>query len=60
MGDPGSDGTLAEHLNLPSTKYPQLDIARHYYSPEFLVDMCSHLSFFKQNTFQLHLQQRYL
>ncbi|KFY02448.1 hypothetical protein O988_02156 [Pseudogymnoascus sp. VKM F-3808] len=37
------------------TRGVMLDIARHYYSPEFLVDMCSHLSFFKQNTFQLHL-----
>ncbi|KFY43610.1 hypothetical protein V494_01882 [Pseudogymnoascus sp. VKM F-4513 (FW-928)] len=37
------------------TRGAMLDIARHYYSPEFLVDMCSHLSFFKQNTFQLHL-----
>ncbi|KFY71917.1 hypothetical protein V499_07889 [Pseudogymnoascus sp. VKM F-103] len=37
------------------TRGVMLDIARHYYTPEFLVDMCSHLSFFKQNTFQLHL-----
>ncbi|OBT86725.1 hypothetical protein VE02_06268 [Pseudogymnoascus sp. 03VT05] len=37
------------------TRGVMLDIARHYYSPEFLVDMCSHLSFFKQNTIR---QQR--
>ncbi|KZL70906.1 glycosyl hydrolase family 20 [Colletotrichum tofieldiae] len=32
-----------------------LDVARHYYPPEFLVEMCAYMSFFKQNTFQLHL-----
>ncbi|WQF89927.1 Putative concanavalin A-like lectin/glucanase domain superfamily, glycoside hydrolase superfamily [Colletotrichum destructivum] len=32
-----------------------LDIARHYYPPDFLVEMCAYMSFFKQNTFQLHL-----
>lgn len=33
----------------------QLDAGRHYYPPDFLVEMCSYLSFFKQNTFHLHL-----
>ncbi|KAH8773195.1 beta-hexosaminidase [Hyaloscypha sp. PMI_1271] len=32
-----------------------LDVGRHYYPPEFLIEMCSYLSFFKQNTFHLHL-----
>ncbi|KAL5946276.1 hypothetical protein ACKVV1_005047 [Pyricularia oryzae] len=32
-----------------------IDAARHYYPAEFLIDMCSYMSFFKQNTFQLHL-----
>ncbi|KAI0593498.1 beta-hexosaminidase [Biscogniauxia sp. FL1348] len=32
-----------------------LDAARHYYPPEFIIEMCSYMSFFKQNTFQLHL-----
>lgn len=32
-----------------------LDIGRHYYPPSFLIEMCSYLSFFKQNTFHLHL-----
>ncbi|KAI1661666.1 glycoside hydrolase family 20 protein [Daldinia decipiens] len=32
-----------------------LDAARHYYPPEFIMEMCSYMSFFKQNTFQLHL-----
>ncbi|KAK2007314.1 family 20 glycosyl hydrolase [Colletotrichum eremochloae] len=37
------------------TRGMMLDIARHYYPPEFLVEMCAYMSFFKQNTFQLHL-----
>lgn len=32
-----------------------LDVGRHYYPPSFLIEMCSYLSFFKQNTFHLHL-----
>ena len=32
-----------------------LDVGRHFYPPEFLVEMCSFLSFFKQNTFHVHL-----
>jgi hexosaminidase len=32
-----------------------LDCGRHYYPPEFIIEMCSYLSFFKQNTFHLHL-----
>ncbi|KAI5924991.1 beta-hexosaminidase [Camillea tinctor] len=32
-----------------------LDAARHYYPPEFIIELCSYMSFFKQNTFQLHL-----
>ncbi|KAH8807413.1 beta-hexosaminidase [Xylogone sp. PMI_703] len=32
-----------------------LDCGRHYYPPEFLVEMCSYLSYFKQNTFHVHL-----
>ena len=33
----------------------QLDGGRHYYPPEFVVELCAYLSFFKQNTFHLHL-----
>ncbi|KAF7365442.1 Beta-hexosaminidase [Mycena venus] len=33
----------------------QLDAGRHYYPPEFLIEICAYLSFFKQNTFHLHL-----
>lgn len=32
-----------------------LDAARHYYPPDFLIEMCAYMSFFKQNTFQVHL-----
>lgn len=32
-----------------------LDAGRHYYPPSFLVEMCSYLSFYKQNTFHVHL-----
>ncbi|KAJ7081364.1 putative beta-hexosaminidase [Mycena belliarum] len=37
------------------TRGVMLDVGRHYYPPEFLTDMCAYLSFFKQNTFHLHL-----
>ncbi|KAJ5153172.1 uncharacterized protein N7482_009650 [Penicillium canariense] len=37
------------------TRGVMLDAGRHYYPPEFLVEMCSYLSFFKQNTFHVHL-----
>ncbi|KAF2136686.1 glycoside hydrolase family 20 protein [Aplosporella prunicola CBS 121167] len=37
------------------TRGIMLDAGRHYYPPGFLVEMCSYLSFFKQNTFHVHL-----
>ncbi|KAF7326029.1 Beta-hexosaminidase [Mycena kentingensis (nom. inval.)] len=37
------------------TRGVMLDAGRHYYPPEFIVELCAHLSFFKQNTFHLHL-----
>src|SRR3954468_5614591 len=33
----------------------QLDAGRKYHPPEFLIEMCSYLSFFKQNTFHVHV-----
>ena len=33
----------------------QLDVGRHYYPADFLGEICSYLSFFKQNVFHLHL-----
>lgn len=32
-----------------------LDCGRHFYPKQFLIDMCGYMSFFKQNTFQIHL-----
>ncbi|RDW89783.1 beta-hexosaminidase [Coleophoma cylindrospora] len=32
-----------------------IDAGRHYYPKEWIIEMCSYLSFFKQNTFHLHL-----
>ncbi|GAB1208293.1 hypothetical protein APSETT445_007037 [Aspergillus pseudonomiae] len=32
-----------------------LDAGRHFYPPEFLIEMCAFLSFFKQNVFHVHL-----
>ncbi|CAJ2506111.1 Uu.00g002410.m01.CDS01 [Anthostomella pinea] len=46
-----------EGMDVPGwrTRGMMLDAGRHYYPPEFIVEMCSYMSFFKQNTFQLHL-----
>ncbi|KAH7026926.1 glycoside hydrolase [Macrophomina phaseolina] len=38
-----------------ATRGVMLDAGRHYYPPDFLIELCSYLSFFKQNTFHLHL-----
>ena len=32
-----------------------LDAGRHFYPKEFLGEMCAYMSFFKQNTFHLHV-----
>lgn len=37
------------------TRGVMLDAGRHYYPPGFLMEMCSYLSYFKQNTFHVHL-----
>ncbi|KAJ7457669.1 putative beta-hexosaminidase [Mycena galericulata] len=37
------------------TRGVMLDAGRHYYPPGFLIEICAYLSFFKQNTFHLHL-----
>ncbi|KAI5864562.1 glycoside hydrolase family 20 protein [Durotheca rogersii] len=37
------------------TRGMMLDVARHFYPPEFVIELCSYMSFFKQNTFQIHL-----
>jgi hexosaminidase len=33
----------------------QLDVGRHYYPPDFIIEMCAYMSYFKQNVFHLHL-----
>ncbi|KAI1810187.1 beta-hexosaminidase [Poronia punctata] len=37
------------------TRGMMLDAGRHYYPPEFIVELCAYMSFFKQNTLHLHL-----
>ncbi|KAJ7164721.1 putative beta-hexosaminidase [Mycena crocata] len=37
------------------TRGVMLDAGRHYYPPGFLTEICAYLSFFKQNTFHVHL-----
>ncbi|KAI0127264.1 glycoside hydrolase, catalytic core [Xylariales sp. AK1849] len=37
------------------TRGMMLDAGRHYYPPDFLTELCSYMSFFKQNTLHLHL-----
>lgn len=55
----GTRGVMVRPLlnripNLHSTS-SQLDAGRHYYPPRFLTEICAYLSFFKQNTFHVHL-----
>lgn len=38
-----------------ATRGMMLDVGRHFYPKEFLVEMCAYMSFFKQNIFHLHL-----
>lgn len=62
--------TLLQQLTLGDGKIPygsgsdtpgwgvrgvMLDAGRHYYPPDFIIDICSYMSFFKQNTLHLHL-----
>lgn len=37
------------------TRGMMLDCGRHFYPKDFLIEMCSYMSFFKQNTFHVHL-----
>ncbi|KAI0909642.1 beta-hexosaminidase [Ustulina deusta] len=48
---------LGKSVDFPGWKIRgmMLDAGRHYYPPEFIVELCSYMSFFKQNTLQLHL-----
>ena len=38
-----------------ATRGVMLDAGRHWYPAPFIVELCSYLSFFKQNTFHLHV-----
>lgn len=38
-----------------ATRGMMLDGARHFYPKEFITELCSYMSYFKQNTFHLHL-----
>ncbi|KAL1870780.1 hypothetical protein Daus18300_005100 [Diaporthe australafricana] len=38
-----------------ATRGMMLDAGRHFYPKEFVTELCSYMSFFKQNTFHLHL-----
>ncbi|KAL2816726.1 glycoside hydrolase family 20 protein [Aspergillus granulosus] len=37
------------------TRGIMLDAGRHFYPPDFIIELCSYLSFFKQNEFHLHV-----
>ncbi|KAF2475017.1 glycoside hydrolase, catalytic core [Lindgomyces ingoldianus] len=54
-----SNGTIPYGSGIDSpgwaTRGMMLDAGRHYYPPEFLIEMCAYMSFFKQNTFHVHL-----
>lgn len=55
-GTRGAMVSLFFHANENScSRYQQLDAGRHFYPADFLVEMCSYLSYFKQNTFHVHL-----
>ncbi|KAK5134586.1 hypothetical protein LTR08_006372 [Meristemomyces frigidus] len=53
------NGSLAAGTGVDSpgwnTRGIFLDAGRHYYPPSFIVEMCSWISYWKQNTFHLHL-----
>ncbi|KAI1346602.1 beta-hexosaminidase [Xylaria sp. FL0043] len=54
-----SDGELplGRSVDFPGwkTRGMMLDAGRHYYPPKFIMELCSYMSFFKQNTLHLHL-----
>ncbi|TQV91032.1 beta-hexosaminidase [Cordyceps javanica] len=38
-----------------STRGMMLDVGRHFFPKDFITDVCAYMSFYKQNTLQLHL-----
>ncbi|KAI0110339.1 beta-hexosaminidase [Nemania sp. FL0031] len=53
----GGNLPIGESVDVPGWKIRgmMLDVGRHYYPSQFISDLCSYMSFFKQNTLQLHL-----
>ena len=53
------DGTIPMGTGVDTpgwgTRGMMIDAARHFYPKEFLIEMCAYMSFFKQNTFHVHL-----
>jgi hexosaminidase len=41
------------------TRGMMLDAGRHYYPSDFLIELCAYMSFFKQNTLQIHLSDNF-
>ncbi|CZT25522.1 uncharacterized protein RCC_11255 [Ramularia collo-cygni] len=54
-----NDGSIANGNGIDApgwnTRGVMLDAGRHYFPPDFIVEMCSWMSFFKQNTFHFHI-----
>ncbi|KAI1434857.1 glycoside hydrolase family 20 protein [Xylaria sp. CBS 124048] len=54
-----ANGTLPQGSAVDSpgwqTRGIFIDAGRHFYPPQFIIDMCSYISFFKQNILHLHL-----
>lgn len=55
----GNDGAIpvGEGSDAPgwATRGLMLDCGRHFYPKDFLIDLCTFMSFFKENTFHVHL-----
>lgn len=57
LNSAGSGIPLGTGIDTPgwATRGMMLDAGRHFYPKEFICEMCAYMSFFKQNTFHLHL-----
>ncbi|KAJ6584678.1 putative beta-hexosaminidase [Mycena capillaripes] len=57
LGGVGLEMPVGQGSDAPGwgTRGVMLDAGRHYYPPAFLIEICAYLSFFKQNTFHVHL-----
>ncbi|KAI1127632.1 beta-hexosaminidase [Nemania abortiva] len=53
----GGNLPIGKSVDVPGWKVRgmMLDVGRHYYPSQFISDLCGYMSFFKQNTLQLHL-----